>query len=120
LAREVACLLGRKLKPLKVKLNKTKHSTKKTIELKVADAENCPRYAGRVVRNVKVGPSPEWMRRRLESVGVNSINNIVAITNYVMLEYGQPLHAFDIRELHNGIVKVERSKGESFTSLDGS
>ena len=82
--------------------------------------EFCPRYIGRVFENVKVGPSPDWMRERLEAVGLRSINNVVDITNYIMLEYGQPLHAFDLDELAGRQIIVRRAKdGETITTLDG-
>ena len=82
--------------------------------------ELCPRYTARMVRNVKIGPSPKWMRERLRSMGVRPINNIVDITNYVMLEYGQPMHAFDYRYVKGGKIIVRRAKeGEELTTLDG-
>ncbi len=80
----------------------------------------CPRYTARMVRNVKIGPSPKWMRERLRASGVRPINNIVDITNYVMLEYGQPMHAFDYRYVKGGKIVVRRAEdGESLTTLDG-
>ena len=82
--------------------------------------ELCPRYTARMVRNVKIGPSPKWMRERLRSMGVRPINNIVDITNYVMLEYGQPMHAFDYRYVKGGKIIVRRAKeSEELTTLDG-
>lgn len=84
------------------------------------DPELCPRYTARMVRNVKIAPSPKWMRERLRAMGVRPINNIVDITNYVMLEYGQPMHAFDYRYIKNGHIVVRRAKlGEELTTLDG-
>ena len=80
----------------------------------------CPRYTARMVRNVKIGPSPKWMRDRLRASGVRPINNIVDITNYVMLEYGQPMHAFDYRYVNGGKIVVRRAEdGETLTTLDG-
>jgi phenylalanyl-tRNA synthetase beta chain len=80
----------------------------------------CPRYAARIVRNVKIGPSPDWMQARLLSAGMRPINNVVDVTNYVMLELGQPLHAFDLDRLEDGRIVVRRAlPGESLTTLDG-
>ena len=86
----------------------------------VEDKELCPRYIGRVIKNVKVGPSPDWLRERLESIGLRSINNVVDITNFVMMELGQPLHAFDRATLAGNRVVARRAKaGEKITLLDG-
>ena len=83
-------------------------------------ADLCPRYTARMVRNVKIAPSPKWMRERLRAMGVRPINNIVDITNYVMLEYGQPMHAFDYRYVKGGKIIVRRAEeGEELTTLDG-
>ena len=89
------------------------------IKVEVNDSDLCARYSAKVVKNVKIGPSPLWMRMRLRASGVRPINNIVDITNYVMLEYGQPMHAFDYFCLSGAQIKVRRaSEGESFVSLD--
>ena len=89
------------------------------LDVETPAAELCPRYTARMVRNVKIAPSPKWMRERLRSMGVRPINNIVDITNYVMLEYGQPMHAFDYRYVSSGKIVVRRAKdGEQLTTLD--
>ncbi len=90
------------------------------LDVETPDPELCPRYTARMVRNVKIAPSPKWMRERLRAMGVRPINNIVDITNYVMLEYGQPMHAFDYRYVKGGKIIVRRAKdGEELTTLDG-
>ena len=121
LGRETAITLGKEFKNPHTGL--TNVEAKSEIEgLKVdIEAEDlCYRYIARVVKNVKIGPSPEWMVRRLKSAGVRSINNIVDITNYVMLELGQPMHAFDINSIAGKHIIVRRAKnGEEITTLDG-
>ncbi len=90
------------------------------LDVETPDPDLCPRYTARMVRGVKIGPSPKWMRERLRSMGVRPINNIVDITNYVMLEYGQPMHAFDYRYVKGGKIIVRRAReGEELTTLDG-
>ena len=90
------------------------------LDVEVPAAELCNRYSSRMVKNVKIGPSPKWMRNRLRANGIRPINNIVDITNYVMLEYGQPMHAFDYRYVSSGkIVVREAQEGETLTTLDG-
>ena len=90
------------------------------LDVETPDPELCPRYTARMVRSVKIAPSPKWMRERLRSMGVRPINNIVDITNYVMLEYGQPMHAFDYRYVKGGKIIVRRAEnGEELTTLDG-
>ena len=90
------------------------------LDVETPAADLCPRYTARMVRNVKIAPSPKWMRERLRSMGVRPINNIVDITNYVMLEYGQPMHAFDYRYVKGGKIIVRRAEeGEKLTTLDG-
>ena len=91
------------------------------LDVETPDPDLCPRYTARMVRGVKIAPSPKWMRERLRANGVRPINNIVDITNYVMLEYGQPMHAFDYRYVKGGRIVVRRAKeGEELTTLDGS
>ncbi len=90
------------------------------LDVETPAADLCPRYTARMVRNVKIAPSPKWMRERLRTMGVRPINNIVDITNYVMLEYGQPMHAFDYRYVKGGKIVVRRAEeGEELTTLDG-
>ncbi len=90
------------------------------LDVETPDADLVPRYTARMVRNVKIAPSPKWMRERLRAMGVRPINNIVDITNYVMLEYGQPMHAFDYRYVQGGKIIVRRAEeGEQLTTLDG-
>lgn len=90
------------------------------LDVEVPAEELCHRYTARMVANVKIGPSPKWLRQRLRANGVRPINNIVDITNYVMLEYGQPMHAFDYRYVSSGTIVVRQSvEGESITTLDG-
>jgi phenylalanyl-tRNA synthetase beta chain len=120
LAREVSCLLDRPLKIHIPDFATSERSTKEQVRLNVQDTEACPRYCGRFISGVKVGPSPEWLKVRLESVGLNSINNVVDVTNYVMMEMGQPLHAFDAREIRGNQINVTKAiAGEIFKSLDG-
>lgn len=90
------------------------------LDVETPAADLCPRYTARMVRNVKIAPSPKWMRERLRAMGVRPINNIVDITNYVMLEYGQPMHAFDYRYVKGGKIVVRLAEeGEELTTLDG-
>ncbi len=86
----------------------------------ILDQDLCPRYVARMIEGVKIGPSPHWMRNRLEKVGIRSINNVVDVTNFVMMECGQPLHAFDFELLEEERIVVRRAEeGEEFTTLDG-
>jgi phenylalanyl-tRNA synthetase beta chain len=120
IAREVAALTGKKIKLPVNKIRETTEDSRKTTSVKIMDADLCPRYTARMIKNVKIGPSPVWMKSRLEAAGLRSINNVVDITNFVMLETGQPLHAFDFRFLEKGRIIVRRSKqDEEFVSLDG-
>ena len=90
------------------------------IAVTIEDAVACPRYAGLLLENVHVGPSPEWLQRRLRSIGLSPINNVVDVTNFVLHELGQPLHAFDADQIAGGQIRVKRAEaGEKFTTLDG-
>src|SRR5690606_22978324 len=88
--------------------------------LELKDSKLCPRYTGRVIKGVKVGQSPAWLKTRLESVGLNSINNVVDVTNFIMMDLGQPLHAFDVAKLEGKKIVVDKAQvGENFKTLDG-
>ena len=118
-AREVAALSGSKLKLPAPQIEETADSIDKLVSVTIEDPDGCPRYAARMVRNIKIGPSPDWLVRRLEAVGMRSINNVVDVTNYVMMELGHPLHAFDFRQLRDDKIVVKRAvEGEKFTTLD--
>lgn len=121
LARELSCLLDRKLKIPASELKASDQvGTQKSVGLEVRAPKLCSRYAGRVIKGVQVGESPTWLKRRLESVGLNSINNVVDITNFIMMDLGQPLHAFDISSLKGGKIIVDKAEvGEKFKTLDG-
>ncbi len=122
LGREIASSLGKEFKNPRKNLDELKVEDKKEIEglkVDITAPDLCYRYIARVVKNVKIGPSPEWMVKRLKACGVRSINNIVDITNYVMLELGQPMHAFDINSIEGKHITVRRAeKGEKITTLD--
>ncbi|MGV3664184.1 MAG: phenylalanine--tRNA ligase subunit beta [Prosthecobacter sp.] len=120
LARELAALTGL---PLKGQRDYAKPSTQTKAaaedEVVIKAPEACPLYTARIIKGVKVGPSPEWLRRRLESIGLRPINSIVDITNYVMMEMGQSLHCFDLDKLNGGIVVRTAAEGEKMVALDG-
>lgn len=119
-AREVAIQTGGELRKPSIALKESGVPASVLATIEIRDADLCPRYCGRVLSNVKVGPSPEWLRRRLELAGVRPINAIVDATNYVMLELGHPLHAFDLDRLDGHVIVVRRAGTEaSFTTLDG-
>lgn len=117
IAREAAVTLGKKLKYPEIKVNGSDEEMAFEIDIQT---DLCKRYCGRVVKDVKVGPSPYWMQRKLIEAGMRPINNIVDITNYVMLELGQPLHAFDLDDIkYNKMTVKMAEEGEKFTTLDG-
>ncbi len=120
IAREVAALTGKKVKYPVVEFEETGPPVDSLTSATLLDPERCPRYSARVIEGVEIKPSPKWMRDRLEAVGLRSINNIVDVTNFVLLEYGQPLHAFDFDLLHEHRIIVRTAKdGEKFVTLDG-
>lgn len=120
LAREAAATFDKPLMLHRPAVKAGHGSCAGMIDLKVEAPDLCPFYSAKVVKNVRVKPSPRWMRERLRAMGVRPINNIVDITNYVMLEYGQPMHSFDLRFIKGGKIRVRRAvDGETITTLDG-
>jgi phenylalanyl-tRNA synthetase beta chain len=118
-AYEVAAILGREVKLPSVELEETNESVHDYISVKVEATEDNPLYAARIVKNVKIGPSPLWMQTRLMAAGIRPHNNVVDITNYILLEYGQPLHAFDYDRLGSKEILVRRAKAdEKIVTLD--
>lgn len=119
-AREVGVLLGRPVRVPAPRCPEADRAAESAWAVSVAAPELCARYTARVITGVRVGPSPDWMARRLEAAGIRPINNVVDVTNYVLLESGQPLHAFDARRLRGGRVVVRRAApGERIVAIDG-
>lgn len=119
LARESAVTLGTKFKKPEITVKEEGDDAHRYASVEIKDPDLCPRYAARIVKDVKIGPSPKWLRDRLKAAGVRSINNIVDITNYVMLELGQPMHAFDLEKLEDKKIIVRRAvDGEVMKTLD--
>ena len=120
IAREVAATFGKKFVPPVVTKTGNDEDVNDYISVDVQSPELCPRYVARVVKNIKLAPSPEWMQRRLASVGIRPINNIVDITNYVMEEFAQPMHAYDLDTIEDHKIVVRKANaGEPFKTLDG-
>ena len=124
IAREIAALTGNPLKVPGIRDQRSGEKVQGLVAVRIEDAELCPRYTARIVKGVKVGPSPDWLRSTLEKVGIRSISNVVDVTNFVMLEIGQPLHAFDYHLITKGkegkptIVVRRAGSGEKFKTLD--
>lgn len=119
-AREVGAAYGKSLRARPISVPESKKPARDAISIETSDLSGCPRYCGRVLENVKVRPSPEWLAHRLESVGVRPINNVADVTNYVLMELGHPLHAFDLERLHGRKIIVRRARPrEKLRTLDG-
>ena len=120
IAREAAATFEKPFYPPEVTVTGNQEDVHDYVKVTVKDPDLCPRYCARVVKNIRIAPSPEWMRRRLAAAGIRPINNLVDITNYVMEEYGQPMHAFDYDRIAGHEIVVRRAEdGEKFTTLDG-
>lgn len=120
IAREAAATFGLPFYPPVIKQTGNEDDVHHYIKVRVDDTRLCPRYTARVVKNIRIAPSPEWMQRRLAAQGIRPINNLVDITNYVMEEYGQPMHAYDLDTIAGNQIIVRRAeKGEKFVTLDG-
>lgn len=120
IAREAAATFRKPFILPEIKPTGNSENVQDMISVEIKDKDLCKRYVGRVVKNIKMGPSPEWMQRRLAACGIRPINNIVDITNYVMEEYGQPMHAYDLDTIAGNKIVVRRAnEGETFTTLDG-
>ena len=120
ITREAAATFQKKFCPPIVEVKENDEKASDYVKVTVEDPELCPRYCARVVKNVKIGPSPKWMQRCLASNGIRPINNLVDITNYVMEEFGQPMHAYDLDTIANQEIVVRRAgKDEKFVTLDG-
>lgn len=120
IAREAAATFGLKFQPPVVPETGDDDDVNKYIKVEVKNSDLCRRYTARVLKDVKIAPSPKWMQNRLRSQGIRPINNLVDITNYVMLEYGQPMHAYDLSTIAGGKIVVDTAaEGEKFTTLDG-
>ena len=119
-AREIAAITGQTLKRPEINLEEGSTPINDLTSVTINDSEGCPRYAAGIIQGVELGPAPFWMRYRLFMSGIRSINNIVDVTNYVLMEMGQPLHAFDYNRLKENRIEVRRAKeGEVFSTLDG-
>ncbi len=119
LARESAATFGREFKIPEVVVPENDESVHDYASVEIENPELCSRFVGRVVKNVKIGPSPEWMQKRLKACGIRAINNVVDITNYIMLEYGQPMHAYDLDHVEGKTIIVRNAKeGEQLETLD--
>jgi phenylalanyl-tRNA synthetase beta chain len=120
IARELAVIEKSKVESPKSKVEKAEGKTSELASVEILDPDLCPRYSARIVRGVKIAPSPEWLVKKLEAIGQRPINNVADITNYVLHEFGQPLHAFDLAKLAEKSIVVRRATGgEMLKTLDG-
>ncbi|HUM00570.1 MAG TPA: phenylalanine--tRNA ligase subunit beta, partial [Mycobacterium sp.] len=120
IAREIAALAGQRLRRQRLTVRESEEAAADVVAIRIVDQDLCSRYVGRVLVNVKIAPSPLWLQNRLRAVGMRPLNNVVDITNYVMLERGQPLHAFDYDRLPSKEIVVRRAGSDArFTTLDG-
>lgn len=119
-AREIGALYNEKIKIPDIKITGSERDTKEFIKISIEANDVCKRFTGRIISNVKIKESPEWLKKRLKSIGLNPKNNVVDITNYVMFETGQPLHAFDYDKINGKEIIIKKAKdGDKFTTLDG-
>lgn len=120
IAQEIAAITSQKLKPLRVKDTKRRTQSAGQISIRIEDKNDCPLYTAKIIKGVKVGPAPAWMRKRLELIGCRSINNVVDITNYILFTWGQPLHAFDLDKVSSHTIVVRRGRSnEAIVTIDG-
>jgi len=119
IARDLAAIFNRKIKFPEIQINESKKKSEDFAKVFIEDSVNCPRYVGKVVLDVKILESPDWLKKKLKSIGLRPINNVVDVTNFVLHEIGQPLHAFDLDKLHdNKIVVKGANESEKFSTLD--
>ncbi len=120
IARELLALSGKKLQQKRIVLKESQEEVSKYISVNVMDKDLCPRYCARIIKDIKVQDSPDWLKKRLESIGIRSINNVVDATNYTLMKIGHPLHAFDLDRIKGNKIIVRRAKtGEKLKTLDG-
>ncbi len=120
IARELAAATGKELKMPAVELDELDKDVTEFAGVEIVEPDLCGRYTARIIDSIKVGPSPDWLRKRLEAVGLRSVNNVVDATNYAMMETGQPPHAFDYAKINDGKIIVRKTiAGERLTSIDG-
>jgi phenylalanyl-tRNA synthetase beta chain len=119
-AREVGAILNKKISIPPVRVKEAQEAAKKAVKISVKNKDMCPRYTARIIKNVSIKPSPEWMQEKLTACGMRPVNNVVDVTNYVLLEMGQPLHAFDLDSLKDRTLIIRKAaRGEKMTTIDG-